>query len=408
MTSYIERDIGNITLAALAQMPVVVITGMRQTGKTTFLQNQAGLRERRYVTFDDFSQLTAAKSDPEGFIERAGEVTIDEAHKCPEILDAIKRAVDKKRQPGRFLLSGSANFLVLKNLSESLAGRAVYFVLHPFTRREIAQRTSVEPFIRRFFENPVMPDAKAGTPVRPRDVLTGGLPALCLGGSPRQDFWFRGYEQTYLERDVRDLSRITDMTAFRNLLHLAALRTGCLLSPSELGRDAKINATTVSRYLSLLEASFVMYRLPPYLKSRASRLIKSPKIYVADSGLAAWLAGIDPETQPEQELLYGALFETWVAQNLMGIIDSRWSGARLHFAAVQGRYEVDFVIEAGRQCIAIEIKSGARWDEKDLSGLKSFLSATPNCKAGILGHNGKEAVQLGKYLWAIPVSMLLS
>jgi uncharacterized protein len=408
MTAYIERDIGNVILSALEQMPVVVITGMRQTGKTTFLQNQAGLRERRYVTFDDFAQLSAAKSDPEGFIERADVLTIDEAHKCPEILDAIKRAVDRKRKPGRFLLSGSANFLVLKSLSESLAGRAIYFVLHPFARREILKRTTVEPFIKRFVETGAIPDDRSAAPVKPGEVYTGGMPALFVGGVPNPAFWFRGYEQTYLERDVRDLSRMTDMIAFRNLLHLAALRTGCLLSPSDLGRDAKINATTASRYLSLLEASFVTYRLPPYLRSRASRLIKSPKLYLADSGLATWLAGVDPGTAPEHEPLYGALFETYVAQNLLGIIDSRWSGARLYFAAVQGRYEVDFVIETGRHCVAIEIKSGARWDERDLSGLKSFLASTPECKAGILGYNGKEAVQLGKNLWALPVSMLLS
>jgi predicted AAA+ superfamily ATPase len=408
MTPYIERDIGPAVLEALSQMPVVVLSGMRQTGKTTFLQRQSGLEGRQYVTFDDFGQLAAAKSDPDGFIEQAVMLTIDEAHKCPEIMDAIKRAVDRKRIPGRFLLSGSANFLVLKALSESLAGRAIYFVLHPFTRRELDGAVSREPFIKSFFADPAAPRNPVFSTIKPAEVLTGGMPAVCLHEVKPAAMWFKGYEQTYLERDVRDLSRISDMISFRNLLRLAALRTGCLLSPSELGRDAKINATTTSRYLSLLEASFVVYRLPPFLKSRASRLIKSPKLYLSDSGLASWLAGIDAESEPQQDPLYGAIFETCVAQNLSGILDSRWNEAHLYFLAVQGRYEVDFVIEVGRHCMALEVKSGARWVEKDLSGLKAFLASTPHCKAGILGHNGKDAVRLGEKLWALPLGLLLS
>ncbi|NPV04866.1 MAG: ATP-binding protein [Syntrophaceae bacterium] len=408
MTAYVERDIGPAVLAALKQMPVVVLSGMRQTGKTTFLQRQPGLEGRRYVTFDDFGQLAAAKSDPDGFIEGSDALTIDEAHKCPEIMDAIKRSVDRQRQPGRFLLSGSANFLVLKALSESLAGRALYFVLHPFTRRELGGAVRSEPFIKRFFADPAVPRGPVSAAVKPEEVCIGGLPAVCLREVTPPSMWFRGYEQTYLERDVRDLSRISDMIAFRNLLRLVALRTGGLLSPSGLGRDAKLNAKTTARYLSLLEASFVVHRLPPFLRSRASRLIKSPKLYVSDSGLAAWLAGVDPDVEPQGDPLYGALFETFAAQNLSGILDSRWQEARLHFLAVQGRYEVDFVIEAGRHCMALEVKSGARWDERDLSGLKAFLSSTPQCRAGILCHNGKDAVRLGERLWALPLGLILS
>jgi hypothetical protein len=151
-----------------------------------------------------------------------------------------------------------------------------------------------------------------------------------------------------------------------------------------------------------------VYRLPPFLKSRASRLIKSSKLYLSDSGLAAWLVGIDPGSAPQQDSLYGALFETSAAQNLAGILDSRWNEARLHFLAVQGRYEVDFIIEVGRHCMALEVKSGARWDEKDLSGLKAFLASTPDCKAGILCHNGNDAVRLGEKLWALPLGLILS
>jgi hypothetical protein len=408
MTAYWERDIGLKVLEALKDMPVVVITGMRQTGKTTFLQEQPGLDHRHYVTFDDFSQLEAAKLDPDRFVNSHEPLTIDEAQKCPEILIAIKKAVDRKRIPGQFLLSGSANFAVLKGISESLAGRSVYFTLHPFSRREIAQQTGKKPFIQEFFETREAPKTERLQPIKPEEILMGGMPSVALHQVKNRSLWFKGYEQTYLERDVREISQIGNIIAFRNLLHLTALRTGQLLNPSGLGRDAKMNVATTSRHLSLLEASFIIYRLNPYLRNRASRLIKSPKIYMSDSGLGSYLAGVGPVTFPSDGPLTGALFETYVAQNLLGIMDARWPEARLYFWSVQGRHEVDFVIEAGSSCMALEIKSGARWAARDLSGLKAFLSATPHCRAAILGYNGSDMVRLGDKMWAIPLSLILS
>ncbi len=408
MTAYWERDIGLKVLEALKDMPVVVITGMRQTGKTTFLQKQPGLNHRHYVTFDDFSQFEAAKLDPGRFVSSPVPLTIDEAHKCPEILVAIKRAVDRKRIPGQFLLSGSANFAVLKGISESMAGRSVYFTLHPFSRREIARQIRKKPFIQKFFDVQEIPQIRRLPPIELEEILTGGMPSVSLHQVKNRLLWFKGYEQTYLERDVREISQIGNIIAFRNLLHLTALRTGQLLNPSGLGRDAKMNVATTSRHLSLLEASFIIYRLSPYLRNRASRLIKSPKIYMSDSGLGSYLTGIESVKRPSEEPLLGALFETYVAQNLLGIMDARWPEARLYFWSVQGRHEVDFVIEVGSSCMALEIKSGARWAARDLSGLKAFLSATPHCKAAILGYNGYDMVRLGEKMWAIPLSLLLS
>jgi hypothetical protein len=192
------------------------------------------------------------------------------------------------------------------------------------------------------------------------------------------------------------------------LLRLASLRTGQLLSPSQLGRDAKLNAATTSRYLSLFEASFLITRIQPYLGNRSSRLIKSPKMYLGDAGLASYLAGLELSPSIRNDALYGAIFETYVAQNLLSILNAKWHNASLFFWTVQGRHEVDFVIEAGRSCMALEIKSAARWQEKDLTGLRAFLSATPHCKAAILCHNGENAVQLGQKLWSLPISLVLS
>jgi len=408
MTDYFNRDLSSPVLEALGEMPVVVITGLRQTGKTTFLQRQPGFGQRRYVTFDDFAQLEAAKSDPDGFVSDEEPLTIDEAHKCPEIFTAIKKSVDKKREPGKFLLSGSANLGLLKGISESLAGRSIYFVMHPFNRREITRKIAKQSFLENFFETQEIIKTKDLRPIQAEDILNGGMPIICLGEVKNRFLWFKGYEQTYLERDVRELSRIDNIIAFRNLLHLTALRTGKLLSPSELARDAKLPVATVSRYLSLFETSFIITKLNPYLKNRASRLIKSPKLYLSDSGLACYLTGLNRIEYTSSQPLTGSMFETYIAQNLLSLIQGRWPSACLYFWSVQGRNEVDFIIEVNNHCIALEIKSGARWQERDLSGLKAFLTATPHCKAAILGYNGTEIVKLGEKIWALPLSLILS
>ncbi len=403
--TYIERDIAVAIAEALSEMSVVVVTGMRQTGKSTFLQNQPELKGRRYVTFDDFAQIEAAKADPDGFVNTDEPLTIDEAQKCPEILIAIKKRVDKKRRPGQFLLSGSANFALLKGISESLAGRAVYFTLHPMSLREINKQISEEPFLYKFFKSQNVSGIKKSRTIKADDILNGGMPSVCLEEVKNRGIWFKGYEQTYLERDVRELSQITNIISFRHLLHLAALRTGQLLSPSAIGRDAKLTTATTSRYLSLLEISFIINRMPPYLRNRASRIIKSPKMYISDSGLACHLAGIK---SLEDEPFRGAMFETYAAQNLSAIINARWGDAQLYFWNVQGRHEVDFIIESGNKCIAVELKAAARWTDKDLSGLRAFLSSTPHCIAAVLAYNGTDPVRLKDRIWAIPVGTVLS
>lgn len=362
---------------------------------------------RRYLSLDDPAQLAAARSDPQAFVRTDDPLTIDEAQKCPELLVAVKREVDRARRPGRFLLSGSANFALLKGITESLAGRALYLTLHPFSRRELAGRLAPAPFVRRAFENGEPARESASHSVTAREIAQGGLPPVCLGEIQRAALWFKGYEQTYLERDVRELARIGDLMPFRNLLQLAALRTGQVLSVSELGRDAKLNAATATRYLSLLEASFVIRRLAPFLANRASRLIKSPKLYLSDSGLASHLAGVDEQDLQSRDPLSGALLETYCAQNLAAIIDSEWPEARLRYWHVQGRYEVDFVIECGRQCIALEIKASSRWDDRDLAGLRAFLDRTPDCRVAILAYGGTDVVRLGDRLWAAPIAAVL-
>jgi hypothetical protein len=251
-----------------------------------------------------------------------------------------------------------------------------------------------------------LPGGKA-EPVSEQEVLTGGLPPVCLGSSDDVAEWFRGYVQTYVERDVRQLSQITDLVAFRTLAQLAALRTAQVLVVSTLARDAKLNAVTAGRYLNLLEASFLIRRLPPFLKNRSSRLVKSPKLHFTDSGLAAHMAGISSLEPGRDDLFRGALYETYIAQNLAALLEAHVPDARLTFWHEQGRHEVDFVIELGRRVFAIEVKAATRWSESDLSGLRAFLARTPACAAAVLAYNGKEAARLEDRLWVIPMGHLV-
>lgn len=386
-------------------MPVVVLSGMRQTGKSTLLERLPELSKRRYISFDDLNSLEAARLDPQGILTTKEPVTIDEAQKFPEILSVIKREVDKNRKPGRFILSGSANFLLLKNIAESLAGRAVYLTLYPFNRREILGLSRRKPVLACFLEKGVFPEKKF-KPLTWGEIVTGGMPTVCLGQVKQPNVWFRGYEQTYLERDIRSLSQVADLISFRHLLQLVSLRNAKVLNISELARDAKLTVMTTTRYLSLMEASFVLFRLYPYLGNRSSRLIKSPKIYISDTGLAAYLSGV--KKTDTHEPLRGALLENYVLQNLQSIISTYLPEARLGYWSVQGRFEVDFILEIGRQTVAIEVKYSSRIGESDLSGLNAYLGSAKNCLGGILAYNGTEIIKLKNKLWAIPIGLLVS
>jgi len=386
-------------------MPVVVLSGMRQTGKSTLLERLPELSNRRYISFDDLNSLEAARLNPQDILTGKEPVTIDEAQKFPELLSVIKREVDKNRKPGRFILSGSANFLLLKNIAESLAGRALYLTLYPFNRREIFGLSKAKPALVYFIEKGIFPK-KRFKPLTWEEIITGGMPTVCLGQVKQPNVWFRGYEQTYLERDIRSLSQVADLISFRHLLQLVSLRNGKVLNISELARDAKLTVMTTTRYLSLMETSFVLFRLYPYLGNRSSRLIKSPKIYISDTGLAAYLSGI--RKTDVHEPLRGALLENYIAQNLQSIISTHLPESRLGYWNIQGRFEVDFILETGRQTVAIEVKYGSRIGESDLNGLNAYLGSAKNCLGGILAYNGTETIKLKNNLWAIPIGLLVS
>jgi predicted AAA+ superfamily ATPase len=390
---------------ALAALPVVVVTGMRQVGKTTFLWNQLGLGQRRRLSLDDFATLEAARRDPEAFVAGDVPLVIDEVQRVPELLLAIKSRIRGRPAPGHFVLSGSANLLLMAKVTESLAGRALYLSMWPMTRREL-RRIPTPPFLLSTLESGEPPDVDGARRVSPEEVLAGGMPQVAVNRVDPAS-WFTGFGQTYLERDIRELSQVADLVQFRRFMRLLAMRTGKMLNVAEVSRDAGLSSATGQRYVGLIETSFAGFRLPPFLASRSSRLVKSPKFYISDAGLASDLIGDRGVPMGPADPYAGALLETYVAQNLQGILSAWLPRASLCYWCVQGRQEVDFVVEHQGRCLAIEVKSASRWSPGDVIGLRRFVESTPSCVAGILACGTASTHRLGERLFVAPLSALL-
>jgi uncharacterized protein len=276
----------------LAVMPAVVVTGARQTGKSTLVE-QLVQGERLYRTLDDFDVLDAARRDPEALVGGHEPITLDEVQREPGLLSAVKRAIDRNRSAGRFLLTGSANLLLMRQVSESLAGRASYLTLWPMTRREqlgLGRAGRWEELLDTPDEG--WRDLLAAGDEYEEDwralAYRGGFPtpAIELARPAERAIWFDGYVRTYLERDLQDLATISSLPDFRRLMQAACLRLGQLLNQTELGRDVALPQPTVHRWLNLLETSYLLVRLPAYAVNRTKRLIKAPKLYWGDTGIA--------------------------------------------------------------------------------------------------------------------------
>lgn len=411
---YVERDISGQVAAALKALPVVVLTGPRQVGKTTLLQEDARFKGRRYASLDDLTVWNRARNDPDALLAGDDDLIIDEAQRAPELFPAIKRAVDRNRRNGRFLLSGSANLLLMKSISESLAGRAVYLNMGPMTRRELKGARPDMPLIIRMLngEDPASLLSNVGDATAnpaEREWFTGGFPPACLSGDPAANrFWFTGYEQTYIERDLRDLSAVTDLNLFQRFTRLAALRTAQILNSSELARDCGANPVTISRWMSLLETGFMVRRVFPWFSNRAKRLAKSPKIYFCDSGLACSLCGVHEKEDLEYGVFRGAMAETYVFQNLAAMVGAFRPDAQISHFRSHGGYEVDFLLETPRAVIAVEVKAGTGIDRRKLKGLENLLELESRCSAGIVSYGGAAVQRLGERLWAVPADILLS
>jgi uncharacterized protein len=385
----------------LRVMPAVVVTGARQTGKSTVALGDTG-GGRKYFSFDDLDVVETARRDPDALLGGTQAITLDEVQREPDLLRAVKRAIDRKRKPGRFLLTGSANLLLMRQVSESLAGRASYLTLWPMTRREqlgLGRGGVWEELLATRDEEWL--DLLAAQPDRSEDwralALRGGFPtpAVHLKSAPDRAIWFDGYTRTYLERDLQNLSAISALPDFRRLMRAASLRLGQMVNQTELSRDIALAQPTVHRYLNLLETSYLLVRLPAYAVNRTKRLIKSPKLYWGDTGLALHLAG---SSQPE-----GAHLENLVLHDILVWRDARPDQADVFYWRTATGEEVDFVIETNGRLLPIEIKSSARPRLADIRHLRSLRDEYgKKARAGLLLHTGNTLAWLAPDVLAVP------
>jgi hypothetical protein len=385
----------------LRVMPAVVVTGARQTGKSTLAQDLT-LGERKLFSLDDLDVIDAARRDPEALVGGNGPVTLDEVQREPDLLLAVKRAIDRRRTPGRFLLTGSANLLLMRQVSESLAGRASYLTLWPMTRREqqgLGRCGVWEELLSARDET--WPHLLAAQPDMPEDWRTlarrGGFPtpALHLKAAEDRAVWFDGYVRTYLERDLQGLSAIAALPDFRRLMRAACLRLGQLINQTELGRDIALPQPTVHRYLNLLETSYLLVRLPAYSVNRTKRLIKSPKLYWGDTGVALHLSD---DSEPG-----GAHLENLVLHDLLAWRDARLERAELLYWRTTIGEEVDFVIETGGRLLPVEVKATSRPRLSDTAHLRTFRSEYgKKSRAGLLLHTGSALEWLAPDVLAAP------
>lgn len=407
----IRRNIEDSVRQALADTPVVLLNGARQTGKTTLAQALAEKTGAQYFTLDDAATLALAAGDPTGFVRNlGGPVVLDEIQKAPDLFPAIKLAVDKNRQPGRFLLTGSANVMTLPRLSESLAGRIEVIPLFPFSAGERAGKR--EGFLKRLFDGTMakakLDSAKDDLAAR---LVCGGYPeAVQRAEQSRRAAWFASYITTILHRDVRDLARVDALHALPNLLKLLAARASGLLNLADVGRDAGLPHTTLTRYLSLLETVFLVHRLPAWSPNLGKRLVKAPKLHLVDTGLACHLVGADARRLDEDRSLFGRMLETFVVGELRKQVS--WSDpqtALCHFRTATGS-EVDVVLERADGSVAgVEVKASASADASDFVALQALRDQLgKQFIAGAVLYTGDQVIPFGDKLWLVPLSALWS
>ena len=406
----LPRFLADQLRAALEDSPVTTLVGARQTGKTTLVQSlsREGL-QLDYLTLDDAGVLAAAGADPAGFIRGlAGPVALDEVQRVPELFPAIKLAVDRDRRPGRFLLTGSANVLFLPQVSESLAGRMEILTLWPLSQGELRSRR--ECLLDRLFGE----DAHAEPELLAPDelielIVSGGYPpAAERRTEARRAAWFGSYLSAVVQRDVRELANIDRLRDLPRLLAAVAARTTGILNTADLGRDLAIPQTSLQRYMTLLENVFLVVRVPAWHKNVGQRLLKSPKILLNDSGLAAHLLGTTSRRLREDRALLGKLLENLVGMEL--VKQASWSPLRasvLHYRTTKG-LEVDYVLEdAAGRIAGVEVKASATVGSGDFNGLRSLADrAGADFVRGVVLYTGDVSVPFSETLAAWPIGSL--
>lgn len=395
---------------ALADTPVVLLNGARQTGKSTLAQSLSAGKSRRYLTLDDQVTLAAAKGDPDGFIAGLNSpVTLDEVQRAPELFLAIKASVDRDRSPGRFLLTGSANVLLLPGIADLLAGRMEILSLWPLSNAEMADAPTVN------LADWLFDGSMNSLSIPPCDrtqlverLLCGGFPEAVSRSSPRRrTVWFNSYLQAVMQRDVRDLANIEQLTELPNLIQLLATRSANLLNFAEISRSSGISQTTLKRYFSLLETLFLVHRLQAWERNLGKRLVRAPKVFLPDSGLLAHLVELSPERLTTAAGLPGNLVETFVLSELLKHLAFSAKQLTLWHYRTQSNNEVDFILENRLgKLTGIEVKASHSVSSKDFNGLRHLKETeAQSFQRGIVLYGGRDVVPFDAALFAVPLSM---
>jgi uncharacterized protein len=409
---YRFRNIEAQVRESLAAFRIVSLTGARQVGKTTLVRQICRDTGRRYTTFEDPVTRAAAAVDPSAWLTaNPSPLAIDEVQHVPAIFAALKQQVDKNNVPGQYLITGSALWLNMKTIGESLAGRSAILEMFPFTASEWLGRKwewgvcfgADEPLL-----NLHVSPANETEQSLWEAVLAGGYPepAGFVTARSRQ-IWHESYLRTYLQRDVRDLAHIERMAEFTRLIRLLAIQSGALANQSALARDLGLPQPTVRRYLEWLQITYQAYAVTPYSVNMGKRMVKTPKIYWSDSGGAAALAGFTSRKAVEQAQKSGSLLETWVINDIHSWCKGT-GNASLSFWRTHGGGEVDALIEWQNEAVAVEIKAGHRVDRRDLRGLYECRDQLgKRFKRGIVFYSGDTVQGIDTNIIAMPLGLLL-
>ncbi|MCY4533630.1 MAG: ATP-binding protein [Gammaproteobacteria bacterium] len=397
---------------ALQDTPVALIHGSRQCGKTTLAQSVGEQLGYHYISFDDDNQLQAAKADPVGFVQSLPEkTTLDEIQRTPELFTAIKASVDKNRKPGRFILTGSANVLLLPQLSDSLAGRMEIIHLRPLAQTEIAGKKPV--FLQQLFNAEIGSIPNINNYPRLGETLAdmvcrGGYPAaIARSTAKRRSAWYRDYITTIIQRDVQDIANIRNLDILPKLFSVAASQTARLFVAADLAAPFSISRPTIREYLALLEQIFLIEQLQPWHSNRLSRLIKTPKMHLADTGLACELLVINSQNLWQNKVLLGQLLETFIYQELRKYADWHNEALKFYHFRNKDKVEVDIIIEQGQQVAGIEIKASATVTPSDFKGLNKLKDACgKQFSAGVVFYDGENILPFGNKLFAVPISLI--
>lgn len=406
-TGLYPRHLEDALLRALRDSPVVFLRGARQVGKTT-LARRVGRGAAAYRTFDDLETLDTARRDPQGFVANLDSpVVLDEIQRCPEIYLPLKASVDRDRRPGRFLLTGSAGALVLPRLADAMVGRMEILTLHPLSQGEI--EGTREGFIDALFSRG---DPWSSLELRAADawprIVSGGYPEAIRRDAASRASWFGSHLETVLARDVREMSDIEGLSSLPNLVQLAAARVGALLNLSELARAMSLPQTTLKRYLALLQATFLLFRFRPWSPNLGKRLVRSPKLYFTDVGLAAHLLDVDSDALSDRTPASGQLLENFVVSEITRQLTWSKTRVRPYHYRTHARDEVDIVLEGpGGRCAAIEVKATATPRMSDYDGLDRLARALGDRFArGVILYLGQRVVPFGERLHALPLETL--